>query len=306
MRSVLSVSLLRAYQHILSVLLNPTHWIWKQQKIIIKKKLNHRNQWSWLSEDPLLFSVIEARLKRQSLLWGHFRGIEYIIGGIKRNISGVMHSPWSIRGIIKATVSVTNLKTEILLDLCGKKIANHNEFSQSMNCSAEIGATEIEQMRWPHLWHFILPAFHKKISWIECDALKVCSKIERKWHNPTPPCPPPQKKLCPIGSAQGGPERLQPAVSIAPANHGLSPGAGEAPSSAGGHASCLHLARRESWLRPIAWRHKGNKVPKIGARAGNGFYWRTNQGGRFSGAQFRFWLDSYWHQGYQCVSYWEV
>lgn len=54
------------------------------------------------------------------------------------------------------------------------------------------------------------------------------------------------KRLCPIGSAQGGRERLEPAVSIAPASGERSPGAGEAPSSADRHASRLHLARRES------------------------------------------------------------
>lgn len=43
-----------------------------------------------------------------------------------------------------------------------------------------------------------------------------------------------------------------------------------------------------AWVGPIASCHRGNKRPKIGMGAGNGFYWRTNQGGHFSGAQFSF------------------
>lgn len=39
------------------------------------------------------------------------------------------------------------------------------------------------------------------------------------------------------------------------------------------------LVRCESWAGPIAMYHRGNKVAKIGTRAGNGFYWRTNQEG---------------------------
>lgn len=155
---------------------------------------------------------------------------------------------------------------------------------------------------------FFSSGYPRGSSTIERDITKVCQKVAQF-----------SEKLCPFRSARGGHKRLQPAVAIAAANRGRrgsrnrwerARGAErhQAPAkrSRQTHITPHHPPRWESWVGPIAWCHKGNKLPKIGTRAGNGFYWRTNQGGRFSGAQFRFWLDSYWHQGYQCVSYWEV
>ena len=61
-----------------------------------------------------------------------------------------------------------------------------------------------------------------------------------------------------------------------------------------GHTAEWTEAREmESRENTIAKHHWGNKQAKIVTGTGNGFYWRTNQGGRFSGAQFRFGLDSY-------------
>lgn len=153
-----------------------------------------------------------------------------------------------------------------------------------------------------HLCHFSLQDSFT----IECRDFKKCTKSATIFW-----------KLCPFSSAQGGHKRLSQQWILAKVTvdgraciiigNGWRGQKHQAPVKHSRQTHITpHLLRWESWVGPIAWCHRGNKLPKIGTRAGNGFYWRTNQGGHFSGAQFRFWLDSYWHQGYQCVSYWEV